>query len=764
MKLPVKEPEGLLFTLKDVSYTPTTPTMKQPFTVKGKVELLKLPFVAPIWVVAKVTYPERWWEELIPIIGSPTVGEGDTALGGDFEISFPKGFEREGEFILEVEVYAGPTFTVDKITLPPFPPVAREKTTFIVAGEKPPEEAGFSDFRIVSYSKNGGPPVTYPNVLELELGDRCRVNVAGTHRNGQVSGEYHAAIWQKQVWDPHDEVVNAEKGFTLPASTDWEPFEGYIDIPITSQIKAGINYGLYVKIMGITGADIFTEYLQDVITISGITPEYNFDLVKPTASPGEVPPGEKVQLVCPVTSRCSGPVDAKAKVIIYEGSILTGHGTKITDYDVSFRIEPNATKNVTVSHTAIAGTIDRRDLEVEVYVGDTIAKQSEWDDVFYVKAPEDIVNFDLEKPTASPSEVAPYDTVTITCLVTSRCTRSQTVTAKFLIYEGSIYPGHGTLLWSQTAPFNISPGQAYAVSVKHSAIAGTIDRRDVEVEIYLDGILVKESEWDDIFRVIQPVELEILEVRIDPAGAGYVTTSPAPAGGTQWQFPHGTTVYVTAHPNSGYQFESWSGEMTDTTAITAPVYPMTEHRRITAHFKEIVVEEYTLTVGVNPYGGGTVTKSPNKTRYAKGEHVYLTASPASGYDFERWGGDVSGYSASVSVVMDRNRSVVANFKKKMPDPYTKVTFTVKGDGFPFLTSYWILYHYGVDGRIWQDYQQHRPGDIITIRDVTSRGRLSCFCASSVTGEWSEQLYSVDFAAEDGRSYRYDIASGIVYFR
>ncbi|GAJ20458.1 unnamed protein product, partial [marine sediment metagenome] len=46
------------------------------------------------------------------------------------------------------------------------------------------------------------------------------------------------------------------------------------------------EYGLYVKIMGITGGDIFTEYLANVITIVGAPPEeadikdFDFKLTK----------------------------------------------------------------------------------------------------------------------------------------------------------------------------------------------------------------------------------------------------------------------------------------------------------------------------------------------------------------------------------------------------------------------------------------------------------------------------------------------------
>lgn len=218
--------------------------------------------------------------------------------------------------------------------------------------------------------------------------------------------------------------------------------------------------------------------------------------------------------------------------------------------------------------------------------------------VYVTKVPEEEIDFDLTRPTASPSEVAPGNIVTITCPVISNCAKQQTITAKVKIYEGSIYAGHGTLITTKTtSPFSIAPGQSYDVIVRPTAIAGTIDRRDVEVEIYVGSELVKESEWDDIYYVTPEVELELLEVEIDPSGAGYVTVSPEPKSGTQhnWYFPHGTTVYVTAHPSSGYHFKSWSGEMTDTTDITAPVYPMTEKRTITAHFEREVTPEGTIT-------------------------------------------------------------------------------------------------------------------------------------------------------------------------
>ena len=679
--LPFEAPEGVLFTLKDLSYSPEQPREKEPFTVKGKIELFKIPFVTPIWVQAKVTYPERWWEEIIPIIGGPTISEGATVFGGNFEINFPKGFDREGEFILEVAAYLGPTFSMDSIVIPPFPPVASEKTTFIVAGEVPPEELGFRNFRILSYTKNGGTPVTPPGVLELDVGDRLQIKLGFDHRDLAVTAKMHAAIWQKTTVDPHDEVLNKEKTFSVLASDDWEPREEGIEIIITSDIAPGTEYGLYAKIMGVTGGDIFTDYLENVITIIG-PPELGFDLTRPSVTPAEITPGTPITITCPVTSACTKEQTATAKVKIYEGSIYAGHGTLITTKTSSaFSIAPGQTYNVIINHTAIAGTIDRRDVEVEIYVGGKLVKESEWDDVYYVKAVEEVLAFDLTKPTASPSEVIPGATVTLTCPVTSRCTKSQSVTAKVLIYEGSIYTGHGSLLATKTVNFTISPNQTYNATVTHPTIAGSIDRRDIEVEVYVEGRKIKESEWDDVY-------------------------------------------YVKA-----------------------------------------AVEQYTLSVSVEPSGTGWVTKSPTKTKYTEGEYVSLTATPYSGYEFDYWSGDASGYSTPISIYMNSNRSVTAHFKEKLPDVGEIVNFSMKGDGFPFNTRSWIVYYYDPNGVMWTDNIQHDPGDTIWFYSVPTGGYMSCFCEVCPligTCAWSEQKYSNIFLAVTNRHYKYDIASGKIF--
>lgn len=82
---------------------------------------------------------------------------------------------------------------------------------------------------------------------------------------------------------------------------------------------------------------------------------------------------------------------------------------------------------------------------------------------------------------------------------------------------------------------------------------------------------------------------------------------------------------------------------------------------------------YSLTTNVSPSGGGTVSRSPNAASYASGTVVTLTASPASGYTFTGWSGDVTGTSTSVTVTMTANRTVTANFTNGTGTSYMLTT-------------------------------------------------------------------------------------------
>ena len=82
---------------------------------------------------------------------------------------------------------------------------------------------------------------------------------------------------------------------------------------------------------------------------------------------------------------------------------------------------------------------------------------------------------------------------------------------------------------------------------------------------------------------------------------------------------------------------------------------------------------YTLTTSANPADGGTV--SPSTQQYEEGKTATITATASSEYLFQSWSGAI-GSSNSTSVVMNSDKSVIANFVKKK----YALTTTVEGEG------------------------------------------------------------------------------------
>jgi hypothetical protein len=69
---------------------------------------------------------------------------------------------------------------------------------------------------------------------------------------------------------------------------------------------------------------------------------------------------------------------------------------------------------------------------------------------------------------------------------------------------------------------------------------------------------------------------------------------------------------------------------------------------------------YSLTVTATR--GGSVTVQPNSPAYAPGSSVTLRASAQLGYDFTGWSGSASGAANPLSVTMNTNKVINANFK------------------------------------------------------------------------------------------------------
>ena len=73
--------------------------------------------------------------------------------------------------------------------------------------------------------------------------------------------------------------------------------------------------------------------------------------------------------------------------------------------------------------------------------------------------------------------------------------------------------------------------------------------------------------------------------------------------------------------------------------------------------------DYTLAATANPPGAGTVSASPSGSTYSGGTVVTLTATPANGYTFAGWSGDLSGTANPATVTVTSNLAVTANFSQ-----------------------------------------------------------------------------------------------------
>jgi len=153
------------------------------------------------------------------------------------------------------------------------------------------------------------------------------------------------------------------------------------------------------------------------------------------------------------------------------------------------------------------------------------------------------------------------------------------------------------------------------------------------------------------------------------ANNGVVVKNP-----NQANYNQGSTVQLTATPNTGYTFTGWTGDATGT--ANPLTVTMNSNKNITANFTLIPANTYTLNVtAVN----GTVVKNPNQVNYDQGSTVQLTATPNTGYTFTGWTGDATGTSNSLTIVMNSNKNITANFALTPPNTFTlNVTATLGG--------------------------------------------------------------------------------------
>jgi len=168
------------------------------------------------------------------------------------------------------------------------------------------------------------------------------------------------------------------------------------------------------------------------------------------------------------------------------------------------------------------------------------------------------------------------------------------------------------------------------------------------------------------------------------AGAGdgresYTLTIASTAGGVVtvgnvtipgkaiFTYDGGTVVSLNATPVSGYQFVDWTGDVgtVDNVHASETIITVNGNYSIMANFEVPPPVQYRLAIFATA-GGSVTTPGEDSFTYDAGTVVNLVATPASGYKFVKWTGDVDTIAnvnaASTNVTMSGNYYICANFR------------------------------------------------------------------------------------------------------
>jgi hypothetical protein len=119
------------------------------------------------------------------------------------------------------------------------------------------------------------------------------------------------------------------------------------------------------------------------------------------------------------------------------------------------------------------------------------------------------------------------------------------------------------------------------------------------------------------------------------------------------RYPHKAQVSLTASAGKGATFTGWAGDaVSPNNQITIL---MNGHKSVQANFAN------RATLQVSASGMGEVTGLPDFGSYAVGATAAITAVPAPGWVFSHWSGATSKTARSISILMDKSKTVTAHF-------------------------------------------------------------------------------------------------------
>ena len=164
-----------------------------------------------------------------------------------------------------------------------------------------------------------------------------------------------------------------------------------------------------------------------------------------------------------------------------------------------------------------------------------------------------------------------------------------------------------------------------------------------------------------------------------------------------------STVSVTATPGPGNVFLGWIGDAVGTNNPLSVM--MDASKTITAYFATVSTNAFILTLLAS--GSGTISNSAPPTSYTNGQTTVLTALPGSGYVFLNWSGSVGGNQNPLTVTVNSNETITANFAVASPP-----VITSQPQSFTESATYGASFSVAATGQMPLFYQWFQNGAAI----------------------------------------------------
>ena len=236
--------------------------------------------------------------------------------------------------------------------------------------------------------------------------------------------------------------------------------------------------------------------------------------------------------------------------------------------------------------------------------------------------------------------------------------------------QGTVFPPGGYFIDGSVKSFEARPKLGYKFDSWSGDLGGASSTAN-PVDITINGNKAITANFTTTNTYTISTETEI-------TGAGVIQLRP-----TGGEYNEGDEVMVVVKENPGFTFDGWSGSSTETNDTI--MVTMNSDKNLTANFSTSLTL-YTLTTSVESGIGGSVNPQ-GTTYYDDGSLATITAEAIDGYHFSHWSGASNATNATVSLTMNSNKMLTANFAANVSYDLTTVadgnngTITPSGGSF-----------------------------------------------------------------------------------